>query len=106
MAGDAVSQQGAGGAIALAGDPSAPGRMVDTGRVTIQPALKSLRVLAEVVQLPRQTGKKLTSKRCGILGGAFADGEQVIGQPLPVAAILALGRMRKEFHDFVPFGSL
>ncbi len=75
MAGDAVREQGAGGTIALAGDPSAPGRMVDTGRVTVQPALKFLCVLAEVVQLSGQTGQKLASKRCGIPGGAFADGE-------------------------------
>lgn len=87
------------GAQAVARNSSAPGGVVHAGRVAIQTALESLRVLAEIMQTSSGVGQDLATERAGMDGGPAPGIEEMISQDLPIGAVWALGRVGERCHE-------
>ncbi|MBV8071061.1 MAG: hypothetical protein JO270_14225 [Acidobacteriaceae bacterium] len=79
-----IGQQFAGGAEAFAGYARAPGGVINTSEVAVEPGLECLSVLTEIMQKSGGTGERRCSEAGGVLPSTFGDGLQVCVQKLPI----------------------
>ncbi len=91
-----IRQQITQGRVALQSHAGAPGRMIDSFGAALQPGLKRIGVLAQVMQEPGTSGQLLAPKGLGKACGQFAHGFEVFGEALPGRWGQALHRVGEE----------